>query len=217
MAEKKKNERLERFQSGMETAAGMVELNLLFVLTSLPVFTIGASFTALHVTIIRQLQDRGGSLSGMYLKKFRDNFKQSTLIWLIAMALYAVFVTDYIFAGRIAGKNAALALRTLAMVGIIIVTFVTIYGLILTGLFENSLRNMLVNSLYMSFKNAPRSFAMSLITLSPVIAIFIDSGRWSIYLAFYVILWVSAAALFNIKMIRRPLQPYLPDEDTGKQ
>lgn len=142
MAEKKKNERLERFQSGMETAAGMVELNLLFVLTSLPVFTLGASFTALHVTMMRQLQERGGSLSGMYFKKFRENFKQSTLIWLIAMALYAVFITDYIFAGSIAGQNAALVLRTVAMIGIIIITFVTIYGLILAGLFENSLRNM---------------------------------------------------------------------------
>ena len=69
-----------RFENGLFVAAGMVELNMLFLLTSIPIFTIGAGYTAMYVTIHHAMEDRGTSIHRTYFEKFKENFKQSTLI-----------------------------------------------------------------------------------------------------------------------------------------
>jgi hypothetical protein len=49
-------------------------LDILFVVTSLPVFTIGVSITALNYACMKLLDDEG-SVTGNYFKSWKENFK----------------------------------------------------------------------------------------------------------------------------------------------
>ncbi len=69
-------------------------LSLLWLLFSLPVITMGAASAALYATVRRCLQDNEGHMISTFWNAFRENFKRSTLCWLIQLAVLALLVLD---------------------------------------------------------------------------------------------------------------------------
>ncbi|MCC8061231.1 MAG: YesL family protein [Clostridiales bacterium] len=62
-------------------------LNLLWIICSLPLFTIGASTTAVYYVTLRLVRDEEGGTIRSFFKSFRENFRQATVIWLLLLAL----------------------------------------------------------------------------------------------------------------------------------
>ena len=63
----------------------IVILHFLWLLTSLPVLTIGASTTALYYTTMKCIRNGQGGVVKMFFKSFKDNFKQATGIGILAL------------------------------------------------------------------------------------------------------------------------------------
>ena len=61
----------------------LVFLNILTLLFSIPIVTAGAALAAMHYVIIEMIEERGGSLPGEFWKRFKENLKNATPIWLI--------------------------------------------------------------------------------------------------------------------------------------
>lgn len=74
-------------------------LNILFLITSIPIVTIGASATAMYTVLNKIIEERQFAFFGDYFRSFRDNFWQSTLMWvpvlLITMVLF--INSQYVF------------------------------------------------------------------------------------------------------------------------
>ena len=64
-----------KFYEIVSAIADLVILNLLFVLCSLPIFTIGASTTALFGVTKKMADNREGYIVRTYFKLFKENFK----------------------------------------------------------------------------------------------------------------------------------------------
>ena len=62
--------------------ADLMLLNILFLVCSLPIFTIGASFTAMYYVTLKLAENEEGYIARGFLKSFKQNFKQATIIWL---------------------------------------------------------------------------------------------------------------------------------------
>ena len=62
-------------------------LNLLWFLCSVPIFTIGASTTALYYVSLKVVKGEEGSIAETFFRAFRENFRQATVIWLILLAI----------------------------------------------------------------------------------------------------------------------------------
>ena len=76
----------------------LITLNLWFVLTSLPLITIGASATAMHYVLLRIYRDElEYSITKNYFRAFRENFRQATAIWLVYVVFGAVLFADFFF------------------------------------------------------------------------------------------------------------------------
>ena len=76
----------------------LITLNLWFVLTSLPLITIGASATAMHYVLLRIYRDElEYSITRNYFRSFRENFRQATAIWIIYIVFGAVLFADLFF------------------------------------------------------------------------------------------------------------------------
>ena len=71
-------------------------LNLLWFVCSIPIFTIGASTTALYYTSLKVIRGEESSLTRQFFHSFRENFKQSTILWLI-MAGVGLFLAGDIY------------------------------------------------------------------------------------------------------------------------
>lgn len=60
-------------------------LSLLWLVFSLPIVTIGASFSALYATYYRTMVEGKGQMMLTFLQTFRQSFKQATLIWVCSV------------------------------------------------------------------------------------------------------------------------------------
>ena len=69
----------------------LIALNLLWIVCSLPVITAGASTTALFYCTLKLHKDGDIRVIHDFFKSFKQNFKQSTLIWIL-MAAAGIFI-----------------------------------------------------------------------------------------------------------------------------
>ena len=67
---------------------------LLWVVFSLPVITLGASTTAFYEVVHKVLRKNKGYVWHTFWSTFIANFKRSTIVWLIQLALSLFFYTD---------------------------------------------------------------------------------------------------------------------------
>jgi len=63
--------------------ADLMILNVLFLVTSLPLVTLPASLTALCFVSLRIATDEDRTITGDYFRSFRQNFRQATFIGLL--------------------------------------------------------------------------------------------------------------------------------------
>jgi uncharacterized membrane protein YesL len=69
-------------------------LSVLWLVMCLPVFTIGASTTAMFAVIHRYIRLEEESLWKLYWKSFREEFKRTTLCTLVALGILTLLVVD---------------------------------------------------------------------------------------------------------------------------
>ena len=62
----------------------IVIANLLFILCSIPVITIGPALTALYHCMMRTVKGNNNGTTRTFFRAFKENFKQATVIWLVA-------------------------------------------------------------------------------------------------------------------------------------
>ena len=111
-------------------------LNLLWLVCSLPVFTVGASTTALYyVTLKIARGGEGTSVTRIFFRSFRENFRQATLLWLILLAAGLVLAGDgYILFHLRAASAGALAIFWTLLLAVLIVAAIA-YVIVLFYIF----------------------------------------------------------------------------------
>ena len=67
-------------------------LNILWLVCCLPVFTIGASTTALYYSVIHSVKADDGYASHMFLRSFRRYFRQATILWLVLAVCFVLLI-----------------------------------------------------------------------------------------------------------------------------
>ena len=82
---------------GMGRLADFIILNLLWVVCSIPIITIGASTTALYTVMLKLVKNEEGYIAKGFLKAFKENFKQATVIWLILLVAGLLIGFDLYF------------------------------------------------------------------------------------------------------------------------
>lgn len=100
-------------------------LTVLWALFSLPVVTIGASTTALYYVSLKLAKNQEGYIWRTFVGAFKDNFKQSTIIWLIMLAVGAFLGVDLYFYYNIEGSIAVFLFWIFLMLTVMYTFFIT--------------------------------------------------------------------------------------------
>ncbi|MGX7199798.1 YesL family protein [Enterococcus nangangensis] len=80
---------------GMTRIYQLLVLNVLFVVTALPLVTLGAAFSAAYGTSFKIRNGAEEQLVKTYFRQFKANFRQSTIIWLGIMLVGGIFYSAY--------------------------------------------------------------------------------------------------------------------------
>ena len=185
--------------------ADIVILNLVFLLTCIPVFTIGAANTALFDVVNRMDTEREGKLLSTYFRSFQENFKQSTALWLILLLFGAATylnMTRFSFLGE-SSYVLGYALFVVSMLVLVLEVFVFSYGFPLLSRFRNTTRRTALNALLLSIGNLPRTLVVSVLHCFPW-ALLIVNFYTFIQLGFiWLTMYFAAAAYFNSRVLKK--------------
>ncbi len=72
----------------------LMALSVLWVVFSLPVVTMGAASAAMYSAVYNHVRRGEDYLWNSFWTAFKENFKRSTLAWLVALAILAVLTAD---------------------------------------------------------------------------------------------------------------------------
>ncbi len=90
-------EKLNPFMDMLNTMIHFVMLNVIFLLTCLPVFTTGAALASLYYVLIKELKGEYGYVTRTYLKELKRNFKTGTAAFFILFLTGALLLFNLLF------------------------------------------------------------------------------------------------------------------------
>ena len=127
-------------------------LNILWFICSLPIFTIGAATTALYYTSLKIIRNEEGNVTKTFFKAFKENFRQSTVIWLIMLGIGLFLAFDFYVLYNLRLNTAMPMAAFWTILLSILIGAIIIYLIVLFMIFP--LEASVINTTPNMFKNA---------------------------------------------------------------
>lgn len=184
-------------------------LQILFLLTSIPLITIGAGLTAVFSVCRKLYQDSVTSLTRTYFEDFKSGFRQSTVAWLVFLVCGGLLALDILYYKGQSEEFLTLPLLVAyVLLALLLAEFIYIFPLM--AWFENKLSAHL--------KNAPMLALYHI--LATVLVGVLYWIVWKIFLSFLpltILLGFSGSAYIATVILSRVFlkhgaHPYSPED-----
>ena len=179
----------------------LVRVNLLWLLCSLPLFTIGAS-TAAMVSVLTAFRAEEDCGAKVFFHAFRTHFRQATILWLLIVFLGCMLALDYRIVAGMAfpGRMAVIVVICFCALALILVS-----GLIFPLLvrFPGTLRDTVINAVLLSIAHLPKMLLVTAMNLLPLL-LFVLLPRVVLFFGFlWPVCGFSLIALYDLKVVEQ--------------
>ncbi len=180
------NGRLNPVIDFINTLCNFFVLNLVFLITCIPVFTIGSALSSLYYVMSKETKGEYGYLVRTYIREFKRNFKDGTLAFLPLFMAGDMILFNLLF-WPMRGTALSSGITGLLIVLSIIWLVIFHYTFPLVGRFVNSPVNSIKNAWGLAVRNLKWTAALLLIdvctacfclfiSLDTVLMIFLSLG-----------------------------------------
>lgn len=131
-------------------------LSVIYLIFCIPIFTIGAANSALYYVFLKLVKDEEGYLVRDFIKSFRQNFKQGTIVGIFLTFVGIVLIVDiYWFRARanVLGTQKDYFIYYIFWIIFLVYYVIYLYIFPLIAKFENTTKNMFKFSFIMSIKH----------------------------------------------------------------
>lgn len=166
-------------------------MSLLWLLTSLPVFTIGASTAAFYSFTLDAVGDNEGRVIGSYFSAFKANFKKATLLWLLQLTLGALLAVNLYAAWNFYLTKGIIALGFLSLSGCaaLVAICCSVYIYPILAAYDFPVKKILMDSFIMATGNLHVTISVVVLFLLAAVGIYYFGG-----LFFF---WIGLAIFFS--------------------
>ena len=194
--------------SKLSDLGDLIIANILWIITSLPIITLGASTAALYSTVRTPGEHRySASVFRNYFHAFVKNLKQGTLTLLLLVIPGAVIVVNlFLLLGG--WLDDSVVRYVICAVPVIVFLFAGGYVFPLMACFENSLRKTLTNALVLSIAHLPTTLLVTAINLLPVAIFLFFTNFFYQFVMVWILFGFSAIAKINMLLLERVFARY---------
>lgn len=181
----------------------LLELNLLWILFSLPIITIGASTASLYAVCFRMLSDREAGIFREFVKNFRQNLRQSIPYTLTLFLAGGILAADLHILGQSEGSMQSI-LYGFCLVFLAAVLSVFSYAIPLLSRYENSFTGTMNNAWRLAAVKIPQTFLLLIIHGLPWVLLLFVPG----FFFHFFWIWVfagGAVGAYLSSVILRPI------------
>ncbi len=184
----------------------LTRVNLLWLLCCLPVFTIGASTTAM-LTCLYAYREGEPCGSKVFFAAFRKHFGKATILWLLIAFFGAMLAMDYAIVAylQFPGQMAVIVLICFCAFALILVA-----GMIfpLLSQFPGRITEMVINAVLLCLANLPKMLLVTAMNLLPLLLFLLLPQVFILAGFLWLICGFSLMALYDIFVIEKIFAPF---------
>ena len=195
-----------KFFQGLGKIIDVICLSAFWFFLCIPIVTAGAATTALYYTVNKVIRNNRSYIGREFWHAFKTNFRQSTIVWLILLLLYAIMGFDCYVMYQYA--KAGVALGKIYIVFAVLMMFATMWAIYLfpyIARFENQTKMILKNAALIALGNLWKTLLLFALLLAAAFAVYIFPPAVFIIPCIYMLL-----ANFILEKI---FQKYMSPED----
>ncbi len=204
-----------KFMRIMSRVGDLLMLNLVFLTACIPVITIGAASSALYTVCFRFGTDEEGKLFRTYFRAFKEDFKRSTVLWLLVLLCAAAAgINTYIFYRMSGPLQWACVIFAILLV---LILLIHAYVFPLVSQFSSGIGSTFKNALIFSLGYLPRSVLITFFNVFPLGMLLLDPYGFLQIGFLWAALYFAAAAYVNSIFLRKIFAPFLEEEQTNEE
>ena len=181
----------------LNRVSDLIILNVLWLICCIPIVTIGASTTAMYYVALKMVNNEESYVTRSFFKSFRENFRQSTIIWLIMLPI-----------GILIAFNLYVSLFVEIRMSGILMNDILLPVSLLVAVFYVMIRYTLKNSLILSIRHLP----FTVIFIAGTAAAVFLFVRFSIFIPIYLLFGCAAIAYCYAFLFMRIFRIYIKEE-----
>ena len=198
------------FMQKIAMVGNLIILNILFLLCSIPVFTIGAATAAMYHTVFQYIDKVEDSVIKPFFQAFAKNFKQATLMWMPILLVGVVLLVAlrYLFAW-----GGGILMWT--VIPVVCVLYLMMQPQLLPQIarFETKITVAIQNAALLTILHMPSAFLMAALNILPLAIILFAPVAFMQWLPLWVGIWFSLTAYMNGRMLLKIWKKHMPSEE----
>lgn len=196
---------------GLSKMADMMILNLLTLLCCLPIITVGPALTALNYMALKIVRNEECYIVRGYFKSFKENFRQSVIIWILLLIVAILLVMDFYIMISAESETGSI-MQILIFVAAIFWLCTSLYVFPVLARFQNTIKATVKNAFLMSVMQFPKTVVMAVAYLIPLVLFiyFFQLTPIVLFFGFSAPAWVSAK--LNDKLFKKLEDKFLEEQ-----
>ena len=195
----------------------IIAANIMFMLLSIPFFTIGAGLSALYYVMFRTLRSDGGvNPFKEFWAGLKMNFKQATISWILFVLLIAFLLVDIRICNAAGGTLGYLKIGAYAIGAVAVILY--LYLIPVMAAFQDSLPHLIRNAAYFIGKKPWKALVILCFDIFPFVLTFSDLQMLPLYAFLWVLCGFGLQAMLGAALLLPEFEPYLtPKEEDGTE
>ena len=188
--------------------------NILFLIFSIPVFTIGAAWTALYYTMFKTLREKGEiNPFRVFWIGFRENFRQAVIIFILFAFLAVFLILEIFWCGQFENPVALFryGLMALLLTEIVIASYI----FPVMSVFRGDFRQLISDSVYFAVRRPVTLILILFLHIMPFVITFLDARRLPLYAFLWCVIGFSGIAMSCANWLYKQFAPLLDSNQTG--
>ena len=194
----------------------LVILNLIFIFSCIPVFTVGASLCALNYVSLKMVRNEDPYIWNNFWKSFRQNFKQGTLVWILTLLVCTFLGMDFYIINS-QDTTMFAVIRVLLWIICVILLSMFLYVFPIISHFVCSTRQAIKNALLMSIGHLPYTAVLLLVCGGIVYLCAISANAFAITIVLSGICGFSVMSFSACLLFNRIFKKYEPEETVTEE
>lgn len=189
----------------------LLTLSVLWIVCSVPLVTLGASTTALYTMTLRIVRNEEGKISDGFLRAFKENFKNATIIHLI-LAAFTFLISFYVTVIGVLPEGMQTFFYGASLLFILLLLMEIQFVYPVQARFENTIWNVMKIAWLMAAGHLPVFLLTVLITGLPVWTLLLNTGLFIRMLPAWILVGPGLIAWLNSYLFQYCFKKYIPSD-----
>lgn len=187
-------------------------LNVLWIICSLPLITMGAATSALYYVMLKIERKTDSSITKLYFESFRQNLKKGSILTVTFGACGVLLGFDLLLFKLMGSANKEFfhtAIEAALIILLIIWGMALSYSFPLLAQFENSVKQTIKNALRLAIANLKKTvIILGLNSVFPIVVFVLPEFLFWV-LPVYTMIGFSLTAFLNTKLLVKIFDAYI--------